>query len=234
MAIEFEKFKLPQKYFEDDYLKMIRSLLPKGFLWVFERVSFSGIIQDVISHTNEWFDTVDAVREIQDTRSGGIAEGNLLTRLLQCFANELSRIEADAWRLLNETDPGVAVDLLEDWERVLGLPESCFVDRELTIDERQRQAHVKLFQAAQTATRQFYIDYAASLGFTITVETEDLSTAPRRMGVARMGFERMGGSSGDSIFQITIHPGGASDNDFLKCSLNKVKPAHTIITYIEL
>ena len=127
----------------------------------------------------------------------------------------------------------VAIELLEDWERVLGLPEPCYGDMTLTVEERQCLAHAKLFDTSKTANAQFYIDYADSLGFVITVEEIPESSAPRIMGVAIMGVEPMGGSGGNSILRITI-VSGDSDNDLLICSINKVKPAHVTIDWVEL
>mgnify|MGYP000979212013 FL=1 len=49
----------------------------------------------------------------------------VLTRLLAASAEELARLDSMAWRLLDETNPQTAIDSLEDWERLLGLPDEC-------------------------------------------------------------------------------------------------------------
>ncbi len=233
MASEFNIFKLPQKFFEADYLDQLYSLLPKGFIWVYDRISYAEILQDVIQSGEEAIqDTVDSTDVIQDSLQSTGGAGNVLRRLLSCVAAEFSRLEADAWQLLNETDPGVAVDLLPDWERVLGLPETCFDEVTISFEDRQRLAHNKLFVTGVTTTKQFYEDYAEGLGFDITVEEIPIDTSARRMGVARMGLERMGGSSGMSILQITINS-GTGDTDVLRCAIEQLKQAHVVIRWID-
>ena len=231
MAIEFNKFALPQLWFTEDYTRMLLGLLPKGMIWVLERFVTTEIIQDIISG-DTWQDTYTSPDEVQDVITAQ-ADGSLLNNLMSCFASELERLEADAWRLLNSTDPGYATDLLEDWERVQGLPEICLEGQNLTLDERQRNAHAKLFDTYKTANAQFYIDYAASLGFEITIG--EAPATPRIMGVARMGVERMSGSRGSSaysIMEITI-VSGTGNSDLLKCAFNRVKQAHVQIIWVE-
>jgi uncharacterized protein YmfQ (DUF2313 family) len=231
MADQYEKYKLPKRWGLKDYTNMMESLLPEGVIWFFDRFLLGKVIQDVISGV-EWQDTYDSPQVVQDVIEEGLAEGHVLRRILSCFAGELERVEVDAWNLVNQTDPGVAEELLPDWERVLGLPEACYQDVELTVEERQIQAHLKLFQRNQTPTAQYLEDYAESLGFDITVVEIPSGTAPRIMGVARMGVERMGGRGGFSIVEITINS-GTGDNEFIKCVINQMKPAHVIITWVE-
>lgn len=231
MAEEFEQFKLVQRWFEGAYTTQLKTLLPKGMAWVFNRAIFTSVIQDVV--VGEVLqDTTDSVNVIQDVTTSA-ASGDLLTRLLSCFASELARLEAEGWRLVNETDPGVATDTLEDWEKLLGLPEKCFNAQQLSIAERQRQAHAKLYDTFKITNETFYIEYALSLGFVITIESMPVSTSPRRMGVARMGVQRMGGSGGWSIMEVTVVE-GLSDIGLLQCAFDKVKQAHVIIVWKEL
>ena len=231
MTAEFDIFKLKQRWDTLDYTAMLERLLPDGIIWIFDRFVLGAIIQDVISGLS-WQDSYASPQEVQDVIEAGLADGHVLRRLLSCFGSELERLEGDAWHLVNITDPGIAEDELEDWERVLGLPESCFKDEPLTLEERQTQAHAKLFDLFKTTNEQFYIDYAATLGFDITIVQIPIGTSPRIMGIARMGVERMGGRGGYSILEITINS-GTSDNELLKCAINKVKQAHVVIIWVE-
>jgi len=202
MTTEYDKFKLPQRWNGDAYTKQLLGLLPKGMAWVFDKFLLYSIIQDVISG-DTWQDTYTSAEEVQDAIRTH-ATGHLLTRLLSCFAAEMANVESEAWRLINQTDPGVATDTLEDWERVLGLPEDCFADEVLTVEERQRQAHTKLFARYEVTDLDFYLSYAAELGFSISLVQIPIEHSPRIMGVARMSVERMGGRGGFSILQVTI------------------------------
>lgn len=232
MAIEFNIFKLPQRWFTIDYTSMFMSLVPDGFAWIFERYLLGTVIQDIISDGGtSWQDTTDSLEDIQDAILSHGASGNVLRRFLSCFASELERIEASLWSAINQTDPGVAVEMLPEWEDQLGLPESCYASLEITQAERQRAAHSKLFDTGTEANAQFYIDYASTLGFVITVEEIPTSTSPRIMGVAIMGVEPMGGYSGNSIIRITVIS-GTSDTDILVCALERLKPAHVTIDWI--
>jgi hypothetical protein len=228
MAIEYEKFKLPQKWFEYDYSKMLGSLLPKGLAWVHEKQSELDEVQntidseDIVQNTNFSSDVVQNVTTL-------LGQGNKFRRMLAVFAAELARVESDAWELLNQTDPGVATYLLEDWEQQLGLPEECLTGSSLSLDQRQRAAHQKWFNASQTSTLTWYEEYAEGLGYDITVDPAP--TTARRIGVARMGVERMGGGDGSdaSTIQITVNSG--SPLSFLQCNIEKQKPAHVVIVW---
>ena len=233
MAQEFEKDVLPQRYFEDDYLEMFRGLLPRGIIWGFEIFIVEEIIQDVISASEEWQDTNDSLDVIQDVVSAlGEADSSLLGRLLSVFAAELERLEKRAWELLAETDPGVSTELLEDWERVLALPEDPNI--ETNIENRQRAAHTKLWGENVTATFQYYIDYAARLGFVVTVEENPALYATRVLGVARMGRERFSGTrGGNSILLITIISASPSSNlEQLQKTFDRIKQAHATIIWV--
>ena len=231
MATEHDQYKLPQRWTSEDYTELFCGLLPRGFIWRLERIVSSLIVQDVIEGV-DWQDDFTSADEIQDVIESSIDDGNLLKRLLSCLAEEQVLVESDAWKVVNITDPGVATDTLPDWERVLGLPESCLVEMELTEAERQRIASAKLFDSGQTLTAQWYVDYAESLGFVVTVQEIPIASSPRIMGVAIMGLEAMGGYSGNSIIEITI-VSGESDNAILKCMITKLKPAHVVIVWVE-
>lgn len=234
MTAEYEKFKLLQKRFRDEYTDMLLELLLKGPIWVGRFFTLSRVIQDVISGPSSWQDSVSASETKQDSVDAGDGSGDLLARILSCLAGGLERVERDAYDLLNQTDPGVSTTLLADWERVLGLPEPCFQYETflMSVEERQIQAHLKLFSAGQITSEQWYIDYAAGLGFGITIEENPVDTNPFICGVATCGVESVGGRGGYSNMTITIHT-AESPIIVLQCILNKLKQAHTTITYID-
>lgn len=229
--MSFDQNKLPQKWFASDYSKMLESLLPDGFIWIFEKFSFAQYVQDVISTSIQWDDSAASTTVVQDVIDAVGGTGNILRRLLSCFALEFERLESAAWNVLNQTDPGVADEFLTDWERVLGLPEECYANVSTTVAERQQAAHAKLFSTGVVTTESYFVELAATLGFTVTVQTTSGTSVPRRMGVARMGVERMGGSSGNSVLQVTVIS-GTGNLDVLQCAFDRVKQAHTVIEWI--
>jgi hypothetical protein len=233
MAEEFEQYSIDPIYDGDDYLKMLKGLLPRGFIWGWDNLDFPQLIQDVISGAIEWQDNKSTGTEIQDTKDlTGSASGNLVGRYLSVIASELERLEIKSWQLLNESDPGVAIDLLPDWERVLGLPGNC-VTVSQNITERQRAAHAKLFDEYKTSNEQFYIDYAATLGFTITIDETPAIAEPTISGVAICGRNRCGsGFGGNSVMEITI-TAGTGNLAYLQCIFGEIKQAHVIILWVD-
>lgn len=92
----------------------------------------------------------------------------VLTRLLAASAEELARLDSAAWRLLDETNPQTTVSALEDWERVLGLPDECGLAAS-TLAERRAQALRKLVRPVGQDI-PFFEALAASMGYAATVE----------------------------------------------------------------
>lgn len=69
--------------------------------------------------------------------------------------------------LETESDPRKTVELLPDWERNWGLPDPCYTAPQ-TIAERQT-ALVARMTLYGSQSREFYINFAAFLGYTITI-----------------------------------------------------------------
>jgi len=217
MAEEFETHIIDKIYDDENYVTMLKGLLPRGFIWGWNVLDFPQLIQDVISSAPIWQDNKSTGTETQDViELPSEASGNLLGRYLSVIANELERLEKKAWELLAESDPGVAIDLLPDWERVLGLPGAC-IDVVQNITDRQRAAHAKLFDEFLTSKMQFYIDYAATLGFTITIDETPAIAEPCISGIAICGRHRCGaGLGGHSVMEITV-TAGDGNYEYLQC-----------------
>lgn len=168
-------------------------------------------------------------------------DGTELGATIEALSVEVSRADCRATALIDEILPDTTTELLADWERVLGLPESCVPNAFATIQQRRAMVLFKLLLIGRQDP-QFYIDLAAVLGFTITIT--EFSAA--RAGVLRTG-ERLIGP--DWLFwwqvnaplnTITYFRAGQSTagealaqwgNDGLECVLNKYKPAHTRIIF---
>ena len=168
----------------------------------------------------------------------------VLSQLLAGEAEELARLDARSHRLLDETDPRTAYELLGDWERVLGLPDPCTAAA-TTLSARRLACWRKLaYQAGQTPA--FFIALAASIGFDIEihefdpdVDAYDSSLAAEvaagrwryiwRVHVLNAGtFNYMvaGDPAGTALLE------GEASLD-LECIISAARPAHThvIFTY---
>lgn len=88
-----------------------------------------------------------------------------LMRLVAALADVVARwSERVAKFLLIEAFPPTSVDLLTDWERVLGLPEPCF-PLALSIEERRLQVLEKLRRRPGAQSRAYFTDIARRLGY---------------------------------------------------------------------
>jgi len=164
-----------------------------------------------------------------------------LTRLLNAMADSLGRAHNRAVDLLAESDPRVATEMLTDWERVLGLPDDCTAALTLLLQERRDAAHAKLTSRGGQS-RQFFIDLAAALGFTVTI-TE---FRPFRVGISTVGdpvcsedwrFHWQVNAPATTIRSFRTgsstvgEPLRSWGNELLECALSQRKPAHTSNSY---
>ena len=92
--------------------------------------------------------------------------------------------------LEQESDPRITLELLPDWERNWGLPDPCYESPQ-TIAERQLALILRMTMEGG-ASRQFFIDLAATLGYTITI-TEYRTFV---VGIDRVGDARVYGAVG--------------------------------------
>lgn len=163
-----------------------------------------------------------------------------ISKLIDGIAQEFHRVGLRAEVLLNEKDPRAATELLEEWEAVVGIPDGCAPPAP-TLDRRRADITARLTQEG-ALNRQFYIDFAAYLGFTITI-TE---YRPFRAGISKAGDPV---SNGDWVYTwlvtgpvetINYFSAGRNQagdplanwgNQFLECAIDKRKPAETIVLY---
>lgn len=162
-------------------------------------------------------------------------------KLLHGMAEELARVDTRSDDLLRESDPRTTLELLADWETQVGLPDPCLDGVDQTVQQR-RDAVVARLTGRGGQSRQFFIDLAASLGYTVTI-TE---FRPFRAGISDAGDAL---TNGDWIFawrinapETTIYEFRAGEstageplrswgNERLECAIDRVKPAHTILQF---
>jgi len=87
-----------------------------------------------------------------------------------------------------ESDPRTTVELLPDWERNFGLPDPCYTAPQ-TVAQRQI-ALVARMTLWGSQSRQWYIDFAAFLGYNITIS----EYRPWMVGFDRCGDARIYGN----------------------------------------
>lgn len=164
--------------------------------------------------------------------------GSTLRSLLLGLADELARVDARGDDLVNEWDPRTTLELLEDWERVLGLPDGCLVTVPDAISERRvLVSHKAIALGGQTPA--FYVELAASLGYTVTVEEyrpfragDDAGDRCRGTAWAYAWIVHISGALGDLTHFVAGSRAGERLLGFgaidLECVLSRSAPAHTI------
>lgn len=148
--------------------------------------------------------------------------GGVLDTLLRAAGQEVSDAEVSAAALMNEIDPRQAIDLLGDFERVLG-PDPCGRDGgSLTLDQRQRLAHQRW-----TTKGGQSIAYMASVAdkLAMTIEIEEFW--PSRAGVLRAG-QRLRPEGSQFTWLVVVAEDTPADMlASLRCLFRRIQPGHT-------
>jgi uncharacterized protein YmfQ (DUF2313 family) len=162
-----------------------------------------------------------------------------LQRLLRAFGESLARAHVRADDLDRETDPAQALETLERWEDVLGLPDRCSGTLEITLQGRRNAVLAKLFSTGGQSV-EFFQGVARSLGYTVTI-TE---FRPFRAGLSCAGDPL---TNDDWVYtwrvnapettvipfragqSVASEPLQAWGNEPLECMLNRLKPAQTLV-----
>lgn len=144
--------------------------------------------------------------------------------------------------LLVDAFPSTSVQLLPEWEAALGLPDPC-AGPAPTIAARQAQV-VARFAGSGGQSVPYFIQYAALLGYTVTV-TEYVAS---RVGQSRVGqsISRLG-PQWSFAWQINAplntvtqsragyaragEPLASWGNEVLECEISELIPAHTTIIF---
>jgi len=114
------------------------------------------------------------------------AIGSALMQVVTGLTRIWGDFEIRASKLLEmESDPRSTIELLPDWERNFGLPDPCYTEPQ-SIAERQLALVMRMtLEGGQS--RQFFIDIAAMIGYTITItEYRPFFIAMDRCGDSRV------------------------------------------------
>lgn len=166
-----------------------------------------------------------------------------LSKLSDAYADELCKIDERALELIREVDPRSTVELLEDWERLLGLPDECDGQEDKTIQERRTRI-IQLLTTRGGQNEQFYKELASNFGFEVDViSAEDQppftagSKAGDRLTNGPWRYAFVINAPADFLVRFRAGQGAAGDplvkvgNDTLQCLMEKYKPAHTIVLF---
>lgn len=167
--------------------------------------------------------------------------GTTLHDLLDGMSIELSRVDGRGEVLPNEANPATTSEMLSDWERVAGLPDKCSGVLEETLQGRRNALLTKLTSTGGQSAA-YFIELAASLGYTVTIEV----FRPFRAGWSAAGDALTNGpwaftwlirAPEVSVTEFRAGLSAAGErlrtwgNDTLECKINQLKPAHTIALF---
>jgi uncharacterized protein YmfQ (DUF2313 family) len=164
-----------------------------------------------------------------------------LSRVMLALAEELARVHTRTVDLVRELDPRTTLELLADWERMLGLPDVC-APAEQTVQER-RDAAVAKYTRLGGQSPQFFIDLAAAIGYEVTITefypfradeshagdalTNDAEWAHTwRVNGRETTFRRF--TAGLSAAGEAVRDWG---NEELECVISLRRPAHTVLLF---
>lgn len=164
----------------------------------------------------------------------------VVQQLLGSLAAELARLDMRAAQLLAETDPASTSELLPDWERVVGLPDPC-VTTVQTVAER-RQALEGRLTSVGGQSRRFFIDLAARLGYSITIDEFASASAATAAGISFTGDGwahtwRVNVPTAVAVTPFRVGAGSVGEplrvwsNEVIECQFNRYKPAHTVVLF---
>lgn len=163
-------------------------------------------------------------------------------KLCDSMSQELVRLDTRARvNMINEALPDTTFEMIADWERVVGLPDSCTDLLADTLPLRRVDVVRKLRdRGGQSAA--FFIALAADFGYTVTIQDK----LPARCGIMRCG-DRCYGEDWtfhwivDSpavitqVFQCGVSRCGdrlrVFRNATLECVINQKKPSHTKVHF---
>lgn len=180
-------------------------------------------------------------------RAWAATPGGVLDSLLGGLAEEFARIDGRANRLLDEADTMTALELLPDWERVLGLPDACMPIAD-NITERQIAVTQKL-AAIGGQSRAYFTELAANLGYVVVIEEFSSFCAGDYAG------DDVNGEDWKFTWRVNVQPPEADipENQYilselvaggtagerlrgfgaldLECIIGRASPSHTIVLF---
>ena len=149
--------------------------------------------------------------------------GAQMTQLLAAMAEEYARADGRGIDLLTELDPRTTVEMIGDWETLLGLPDACTPIAD-TLEDR-RLAVIQRLVSLGGQSRAFFVDLADRLGYLAEVEEHAEAQIGDHIG------DRLNGVAWAFAWTLRTLPPIADDPFGLQCQVRRGKPAHTEVLF---
>lgn len=164
--------------------------------------------------------------------------GSRMTQLLTAIAQEFARVDLRTDDMLDEADLRTTSELLTDWERAAGLPDPCAAEQDTV--ELRRQVLIYKLTNVGGQSKQFYIDVAARLGYTVTITEFKKHTVASRVNDPINGVDwvftwRINAPQATvrraKVTSRVNEPLASWGNQILECNITRLKPAHTHVQF---
>jgi uncharacterized protein YmfQ (DUF2313 family) len=187
----------------------------------FTAANFLAAMQALLPRGRVWPRDADAVQT------------QVLSGLAPCYERQTAR----ANYLLIDSFPSTTYELLPEWESTLGLPDPC-AGAAPTIPQRRSQV-IARFTNIGGASIPYFIGFAASLGYTVTIQQFSQARAGQlRAGMPCCGYDWNFAwkitAPLNTVVRATAGAMAAGDplaswgNAVLECEFRAIMPAHTI------
>ncbi|MEK6788516.1 MAG: putative phage tail protein [Pseudomonadota bacterium] len=162
--------------------------------------------------------------------------------LFAALAPTLARCHSRALDLLEEGDPRTSGELFARWEAISGLPDKCITVADMTLIQRRADLMARLLFVG-SLSRQFYIELAASLGFTITIDEFEPYRVEEPIEQPLLGEEwyftwQINSASVGAEEPFRVESSAVEEplvswsvNTVLECLINRLKPSHTYVLF---
>jgi len=153
--------------------------------------------------------------------AAGWTPGSVLRGLIRGVSAEFKRVEDFLRSLAVELDPRTTSLFITEWERNVGIPDTCYQGTG-TLTERRRDVLAKLVSSG-LQTEQDYIDFVALFGWTATVS----------QGASKFEIIITFIGTAPQVFPLTYPiPFGDPLLATMSCILSKLKPANCTISFV--
>lgn len=167
-----------------------------------------------------------------------LQEDPIFVGLFESVAQEFALLHAREDDLRDEADIRTTYEMLPEWETAYGLPDHCSGD-DLTLQERLATLYAKVTNKGGQRP-QFYIELAASLGYTVTITEFEPFTVGSTVDELIYGeswqFAWQVNSPTETVEYLTIKSDVSTalanwGNEQLECAISRLKPDHTHVLF---
>lgn len=150
--------------------------------------------------------------------------------LCLALGDEIARVQAREVDAVDEADVRTTIDLIGDWERVLGLPDACDTTPPTVLADRRAALHAKLIAQGGQAPA-YFVAVALAFGLAVTI-VEFPNGHVFRVGASRVG-DRLNDLSAE--FQWRVDASiltSAALRTRLECTIRALAPSHTVVSFL--